>query len=281
MNSLESKPYAMRCACGAVFNLVLVPSLAEEFPVSPDDSRYRVATCNRCSEESEAAAGDADAQKRQASIANAKREAWLQVCPFEYRTQEEGGETDPALLDNVRLLVASDEGNQVLRWQDLAVLPTRKPEELDRPVVFLSGPSGSCKTRIAWRIGKAALDRHQGGTPLAFCTAWSFQQRIQDAAGQFLTGPCVGMMIEAPILALDDLGKVQWTDNTAAAFFEVLEQRIARRHLTVITTELIGPAVEAWFKSARSTVLASAADAIMRRLRQRGRVVLCTRKDGA
>lgn len=273
---LEPKTYRMRCACGALFNLNLVPQLAADFEPTPEGDALQ-GVCARCDERERAEAGDREAKEELSRRDEYNRRAWETACPLEYRTREEGGATDKARLALAKLATSSDDGSPLaVNWTDLLA----QEEKPNRPVLLLIGPSGSCKTRIGWRVTRAAWDAEvtapeSNRRDVCAFTSWAFQAHVQDAAGRFMAGQAMGALVLARIVFIDDLGKVEWTDTVAAAFFELLEQRIARRAQTVITTEFQGRQLENWFLGARSRVLAGAAAGIMRRLRQFSLPVLC------
>jgi len=265
---LEARQYRMRCACGARFTLDLIPAFADSFPPDPSDAGGRIGTCTRCAGEKAAVASDQERAQRETQ----SREGWEAVCPVLYRTTEEGGTTDPTLLDRIRIARPDEAGGtRDFGWRDLLA----DPERCSRPVLLLIGNSGAGKTRIGWRVARAAWDAEGTGCNVVAFTSWRFQTHMQDAAGRFVGGQAMEALVKARIVFIDDLGKSQWTDNTAAAFFELLECRIAHGAETVITTEMMGDQLGNWFSEARSQVLANAATGIMRRLRQFSRVTQC------
>ncbi|MBN8249749.1 MAG: ATP-binding protein, partial [Verrucomicrobia bacterium] len=258
--NLEPQSYLMRCACGATFRLNLIPELAKEFKPTPDGDALQ-GTCAQCGDVERADAEVKAANARHTQREEFNRRAWETACPFEYRTREEGGATDKARLALAKRVTSADDGSPLaVNWKDLLA----QEEKPNRPVLLLIGPSGSCKTRIGWRVTRAAWDAEVTAPEsdrrgVCAFTSWAFQAHVQDAAGRFISGQAMGALVQARIVFIDDLGKVEWTDTVAATFFELLEQRISRRAQTVITTEFQGDQLENWFSGARSRVLAGAA----------------------
>ena len=131
------------------------------------------------------------------------------------------------------------------------------------------------KTRLAWRVARACFEATENRLrSFLFQSSWEFQARLQDEAGKFNASRWVRSQIEVPLWILDDLCKTDWTDNTAAAFFEILDQRIAHHRPLLITGNHAGADLKAWFQASRSPLLRDSTEAILRRLREHGTVLI-------
>lgn len=266
---LESKEYRATCPhCSAQRTVPLIPSLAESFPPVFVDGVERSLgiSCDTCIE---AKARELHATRASSAVA----EAWIARCPFEFRTVGEGGATYGELVDRVKLTEVDDRGSGAfhpVNFQDWNSFASSK-----LPVTLLLGPPGSMKTRLAWRIARTCFDANTHRlTSFLFQSSWDFQARLQDEAGKFNAFRWVRSQIDVPLWILDDLCKTDWTDNTAAAFFEILDQRIARHVPVLITGNHSGADLKAWFQASRSPLLRDSAEAILRRLREHGRVLI-------
>lgn len=183
-----------------------------------------------------------------------KREtSWALVCPVEFRTTEEQGKTERARIDQ--------EAIRQFVWGGAAL-------------VYMHGPPGTLKTRMAWRIARAFFD--QGGKiNFEFLSSWQFQAEASDASGKFVSLEWMDRLTRAELVVIDDLGKCSWTDTAAAAFFEMVDQRGANGRKTVITSNMDPFAFKEWMAQGRSKVLSEATGAIARRIREQGVVVAC------
>ena len=175
----------------------------------------------------EACAANDEAARRAAGKPKPKRDMadeWAAICPVEYRTTGEGGETDFERVDQFRAFDQDGIGWSIPGLSSKAAGPKPRP-------VLIAGDPGTLKTRASWRIARAAFDC---GNKVESFTAWSFQAAYQDAAGQFRSEAWMAGLLKSFIL-LDDIGKSPWTDNTAAAFFELVE-RVCVNHGQLVLT---------------------------------------------
>ena len=175
---------------------------------------------------------------------------WHVICPKEYRLTRELGETDPDRLNTFRFECA-----EAATKRALLELGTRKP-------LLLFGVAGTMKTRMAWRIAREAFNQC---IPVYGFTSWTFQAAAQNETGAFRQGRWVKRLANGFVL-LDDITKTPWTDNTKAAFFELLEQVTSKHGLMVITSNLGKGEIAAF--AGQSKTLPDADDPILRRLEE-------------
>lgn len=267
MNPLE---YIAHCPdCHAERWVTLLPIMAKDFPgvVSAAGTSALGMACDACLTKRDRKVKEENARLRVEFIG----ESWQSLCPIEFRTIQEGGWTDGDAVGRV-LLTKFDQG--IPSPADAEELSGWSPMlSLKRPVTLLLGPPGTMKTRLAWRLARACFDA-EGSRPVPFLfqSSWEFQARLQDEAGKFNASRWVRSQIEVPLWILDDLCKTEWTDNTSAAFFEILDQRIAHHRPLLITGNTAAADLKAWFVSSKSNLLRESAEAIMRRLREHGTV---------
>lgn len=261
-------PFA--CACGSRWQAELLPQLATGFPDHPELAGVKLGTCSQCADSN---AGRIRAVER-VTAERSREDDWQAQCPIEHRTKEENGFTDEAILRAGKYV---DTESRPVAYEDIVNFANKG--DLRRPFLYLVGAAGTRKTRLAWRAMRAAVASGQpqkgGLSRPRFWTAWGFQSELQTAAGKFEAPAWMRDCVSASLAVLDDLGKCEWTDNTAAAFFELLDQRAAWHRPTLITSNLGGKGLREWMEGARSTTLASASEPILRRLREYGRVVVC------
>lgn len=271
--NLEPILYTARCPeCRTERLVPMFEPFARGMDPDPDIPGVLKMRCDTCLEKNEHTRKESGKAVEKASDAETRRTRWESICPFTYRTESEGGPTDEGVLASGCF---EDTKTGPVSYQQLKDFGGS--ERIERPLVFLCGNPGTRKTRIAFRMARAAFDapavtsRPWG----AVYTSWGFQTAAQDAGGKFEGGNWIRKLIDGRIVVLDDLGKTAWTDNTAAAFFELVEIRAASHHVTVITSNNAGQDLKDWLKESRSGVLSSAAEPILRRLRELGRIIVC------
>lgn len=180
---------------------------------------------------------------------------WQAICPKEYRTAKEGGNTDAARLGQAK---ATRDGVTLSR-EELrnAVLASK------RSILF--GLSGTMKTRFAWRIVRAAYDRKASVKEF---TSWSFQAAAQDVGGKYQSDEWMKALAAVDMILIDDLGKTPWTENTWATFFELIERRNNQDKAWIITMNDSRDQMRATADSHKSGVVKSIMEPLIRRLEE-------------
>jgi hypothetical protein len=152
----------------------------------------------------------------------AREKEWIRICPIEYRLKNESyGKTEIAKLE-----LLNPNLKDILAWNFGA-----------RGLIIRSRKSGRGKTRSAWRLLRKQWLDHRS---LACHTAAGFQRKAQDAAGKYQLDAWFDHLASIDILFLDDLGKGNWTENTEAIWFDLVETRTANGRPIIITTNLKG-----------------------------------------
>ena len=184
------------------------------------------ATCDRELEDARKAQAEREAEARRLAHLAAREKAWAKLCPIEYRlTTEAGGQTEIARLE---LLVPKLK--KILAWQFGS-----------RGLILRSRASGRGKTRSAWRLlRKQWLDDRS----IAYYSAGMFQRKAQDAAGKYYLDDWFNKLATVDIFYLDDLGKGNWTENTEAIWFDLVESRTSNGRPIIITTNYKGDDLE-------------------------------------
>lgn len=185
---------------------VVVTELLQSFPgLIPEH-------CPRC-EQAREKKWRAEQDKERFARLNAE---WQQLCPPEMR------ETDEARLPAAQL-------RRVLEWRP-------GPKGL-----LLFGETGMGKTRILWRL----LERlHFEGLPVE-CVRAPELSRLIEEADTYSRGleRLVNRFANAPILALDDLGKERRTGRVETTLFDIIDLRTINRRPVIATTNFIGAAL--------------------------------------
>jgi hypothetical protein len=183
-------------------------------------------TCDREIEAAKKAQAAREAEARRLARLQQREKAWAKLCPVEYRlTTEADGRTEIARLE---LLVPNLK--QILSWQFGS-----------RGLILRSRASGRGKTRSVWRLlRKHWLDERS----IAFYTAGMFQRKAQDSAGAYQIDAWFNRLAAIDIFFLDDLGKGNWTPNTEAIWFDLVETRTSNGRPLIITTNYKGDDLE-------------------------------------
>jgi DNA replication protein DnaC len=219
------------CAtCGQQFPAVFIT-------VQSVGSCFSQVHCPPCQERQKA---DKDALERSRE-AEARRRQWAELCPVEFKTVEEGGETDPN-----RLRLEQPRFADALSWR------------FGKTGLLLFGPSGSCKTRVAWRIVRR---KFEAGRRVMAMKAHGFGIECVDrrtSRGGFTDW--YRQLVRVPLLFIDDLGKGRFTDDVESHFFGLIDERTENGRPLIITSNSTGNAL-------KERMSADRGEPIIRRLR--------------
>ena len=224
--------------------------------------RIRIAAgleCSPCSTKSAAA------NKAQEELERMQRidSAWKELCPREYRTHRERGQTDPERLTTCKI-TATD--GSAASLEDLTFAWDGNDYG-----IWITGASGTMKTRAAWRVCRKAVEA--GKTVRAF-TAWTWQASYQDATGKFETQSWMTDVCRSGLVFIDDIGKSYWSVSASSAFFEMIERRTNSGKPVLFTSNHGRGDIGKMFDSSKSIAIQGTADAITRRLKEYFRAYL-------
>lgn len=206
-----SKPFTCR-DCGQTFQ--------SEVLVIGTKERIAPTVCDACCRALEAI-GRGIREKMGARERAEKQEAanrlWERLCPWEFRTVEEGGNTDIAKMDR-----RQPEWREVLAWSSGR-----------RGLILRSKVSGSCKTRAMWRLLRRLFDIR---VQFIAVTAAEFDRGCRDAGGNFTLSQWFSRLADTDVLFIDDLGKGAWTPHTEGTFFDLVDERTKHGRPILVTT---------------------------------------------
>jgi DNA replication protein DnaC len=160
------------------------------------------------------------ADKRDANMVT-----WLTICPYEFRTTKEGGNTRLEKMD-----AACPSWRGILDWKF-------SPKGL-----LVRGVSGRCKTRAMWRLLRRLFDERR---KIIALSSAQFDRQCRDAGGNFTLSAWFDRLATADVLFIDDLGKGSWTQNTEAQFFDLIDQRTREGRPILATTNDSGDSLAA------------------------------------
>jgi len=195
-------------------------------PFDPAKILFSARYCDPCILAKRAADAKREAEEHASQRHSATVERWAALCPREFRTITEGGQTDVERLTREFPKLAQVIAHDLTTGQGLIV----------------RGKSGHGKTRSAWRLLRRAFD---AGKTIRALTSGDFDRQARDAGGTFTLTEWVDRMIRADILFIDDLGKAPWTPATVGIWFDVLDGRYRDGRPIVVTTNLDGAALVA------------------------------------
>lgn len=228
--------------CGATFSALVYRMDPEDAPM------FRQRACEECVR----ARGRASAEEQ--ALRDRERESecerrWEAVCPFEFRTIEEGGRTD-----EVRFMEQHKDA------------PTILAHPFGPVGLLLRGNTDAGKTRIMWRLLRRYFEQREVLGQRLTIAAFShgeFQRECQDAAGNHRSAQWFRTITTADVFLLDDMGKGPWTENTVSAFFDLVKCRTEAGLPLFITTNLNGATLVAQLKLSKDM-----AEPLIRRLRE-------------
>jgi len=213
---IEREPAHCR-TCGHPFE-----SAVCRHPLDPTKVLARQLHCDPCVEAEKDRQEKSAHARREEQAEEALRAAWDVICPAEFRTRLEGGQTDEA-----RLLQAQPLLTQVLE------------HPLGPQGLILRGSTGQAKTRCMFRL----IRRYFLTTPrpsIIAMTAGRFDREARDAAGTFTLSKWFRKLASVDVLFLDDLGKGKWGPATAGQLWELIDDRSANNRPVFITTNFPG-----------------------------------------
>lgn len=172
---------------------------------------------------------------------------WVALCPREFRTREEAGNTDIARMDS-----EAPNWRKLLEWQfgDRGLL--------------VRGESGRCKTRAMWRLIRQLFLARKSVIAM---TAARFDRECRDVGGNFNLTTWFDRLASVDALFIDDLGKGAWTQATEAQFFDLVETRTRDGMPMLVTSNDNGATLAARLSDGR-------AEPLIRRLRDYCEVVV-------
>ena len=193
---------------------------------SPFDSGkvlFKARYCDPCIINRQSIEREKEWKHDQSERQRARREAWDNLCPSEFKTIEEGGRTDTA-----RLLT------------EFPVLQQVMEHDLGSQGLIVRGKSGHGKTRAVWRLLRRSFEE---GKRIRAMASGEFDRQARDAGGNFTLTEFVDRLIKSDVLFIDDLGKAPWTPATVGIWFDVLDGRYRHNRQIVVTTNLDGAAL--------------------------------------
>lgn len=214
------------------------------------ESLFRL--CGACSQALHAPLMAAEAEKEHTHDQQARVQAWLEMCPPDYRSTN--WRDHPELSQECRTLAKT--------WQ----LPPRDSRSSERGLL-IHGPSGRGKTRAMFEILRRL---HFSGVPCMAVEAVTFAEHAVMAASlsapakaRFDAQDWLRRAKTVRVLFFDDLGKEGGTSmpGFARAFHTLLEHRKAYHLPLLVTTERVGDELAALLGT-------NYADGIVRRLRE-------------
>lgn len=193
------------CACGAQFTATLI-----EFG---DRRPYRLQKhCPTCAAKVRAAI-EADTARDKAKTLKYE---WDAICPIEFRTIEEGGKTDVDRLRREQPLF-----DKVMAWQ------------FGARGQLLLGPTGTGKTRTAYRIGRRELEAGRKFTAIK-----GARFGIEAVDRQMSNGfrEWFDHLVRVPVLLVDDFGKGRFSDAVEQHWFGLIDERTENGRPIIVTT---------------------------------------------
>ena len=207
--------------------------------------------CDQCVENEKQRQESAEQQRRAEQAEEALRKVWDAICPAEFRTRLEGGQTDEVRLDREQPLL-SEVINHPLGSQGL----------------ILRGTTGAAKTRCMYRLLRRYFLVNPRPSIIAV-TSGRFDRECRDAAGTFTLTKWFKRMASTDVLFIDDIGKGKWGPGTSGQLWEIIDDRCANNRPIFMTTNFTGA------KLAEVLSLdADTAGPLLRRLREHCKVIV-------
>lgn len=228
---IEQRRKPQLCAtCGQQFDSILVttPGLG---------CYFQRLHCDPCQDRLRAAKAETERSGQEQQ----RKAAWATLCPSEFRTVEEGGNTCPN-----RLRLEQPDFAKAMSWK------------FGGRGLLLIGPSGTCKTRVAWRIVRREFE---AGRRVMAMKAHGFGiECVERRTSKGGFADWYRQLVRVPLLFIDDLGKGRFTDDVESQFFGLIDERTENGRPLIITSNSTGNAL-------KERMSADRGEPIIRRLR--------------
>lgn len=191
-------------------------------------------------------------------LAELHERKWEKICDWDYRIEEEGGNTrmKDLPMDKVR---------EVMNWKSSS-----------RKGLVLHGDTGLCKTRIIYRLLRRL---HDEGKKIRTFDGTSFGLECSNAFRNGTEMQWLDTIYNADVVLFDDLWKHSPTDRVDAEFFGVIE-KLGRKGIPYfITTNFISDKVMEEVNRHNGKMSLDRAIAILRRIREQCIAVEFVKKD--
>jgi hypothetical protein len=172
---------------------------------------------------------------------------WVALCPREFRTRDEGGNTSLSRMD-----ADAPDWRKLLEWQ------------FGNRGLLVRGESGRCKTRAMWRVVRRLFLARKSVVAM---TAARFDRECRDVGGNFTLSAWFDRLASVDALFIDDLGKGAWTQATEAQFFDLVDARTREGMPMLVTSNDNGATLAARLSDGR-------AEPLIRRLRDYCEVIV-------
>lgn len=130
---------------------------------------------------------------------------WAKICPVEFRTEGEGGNT---ILSQLRVGHPSLE--IALHWK------------LNDKGLFMFGETGTKKTRSMWRVMRYLSDLR---IPIKALSGGEFERQCRDAMHSGGMTDWFDKLAGVPVLFIDDIFKMTLTDFVQTSLFDLIDDR--------------------------------------------------------
>lgn len=233
-------------SCGVSFMAAVVFS-----PFDSTKELFKQRRCNLCIETHNKCAANEAEYARQSILKRQTDVEWGNLCPIEFRTISEGGQTDADRLGM--------ENSQLGKI-------TSHP--LGERGLIIRGGTGAGKTRAMYRLFRAYFDKSPRPRLIAI-TSGQFDRQARDAAGTFTLSQWFDRLAKTDALFIDDIGKGKWTPATSSQFWELVDDRTRNRKPIFLTTNLNGETLVASLGLDRDI-----AEPLLRRIRENCDVIV-------
>lgn len=169
---------------------------------------------------------------------------WVALCPPEFRTPEEGGNTSLSRMD-----ADAPNWRKLLEWQ------------YGSRGLLVRGESGRCKTRAMWRVVRRLFLARKS---IVAMTAARFDRECRDVGGNFTLTAWFDRLASVDALFIDDLGKGAWTQATEAQFFDLVDTRTRDGMPMLVTSNDNGALLAARLSDGRGRAADTSAPGLLR-----------------
>jgi hypothetical protein len=126
------------------------------------------------------------------------------------------------------------------------------PEAGNKCHMILHGPTGMCKSRVAWLI-ISKIWKERWPYNAEFYSMRRLEGEIEESFGEYGSvkghGKFIDKICNLDLLVLDDLGKEQMTNRMEADLFAIIDSRTINQKYTILTTNHVGDGIADRFRN--------------------------------